>query len=116
MAGTLRPVSDELLRPFLERPEAAGVFLDFDGTLSDIVHVPSAARPVEGARDLLSALAQKLAVVAIVSGRSAHELLEWLGPEVEIWGVHGAQRTRDGRVELSPAAAPYEDLMRGVHE
>jgi trehalose 6-phosphate phosphatase len=116
VAGTLRPVSDELLRPFLDDPGRAGVFLDFDGTLSEIVHVPSDARPAPGARDLLDALARKFAVTAIVSGRSAHELLEWLGAEVEIWGVHGAQRTVDGAVELSPAAAPFEELMRTVHD
>jgi trehalose 6-phosphate phosphatase len=116
VAGTLRPVPDDLLRPFLERPERAGIFLDFDGTLSEIVHVPSDARPAPGARELLGALARVYAVTAIVSGRSAHELLEWLGPEVEIWGVHGAQRTAGGVVELSPAAAPFEALMRTVHD
>lgn len=115
MAGTLPLVPDDLLRPFLERPETAGVFLDFDGTLSDIVHVPSDARPAEGATELLSALAERFAVLAIVSGRSAHELLDWLGPAVEIWGAHGAQRTAGGRVELSPAALPHEPLMRRVY-
>ncbi|HEV2757605.1 MAG TPA: trehalose-phosphatase [Actinomycetota bacterium] len=109
-------MSADLLRPFLDHPERSGIFLDFDGTLSEIVHVPSDARPVEGARDLLAGLARRYAVVAIVSGRSAHELLEWLGPEVEIWGVHGAQRTAAGKVELSPAAAPFEELMRTVHD
>lgn len=107
-------MSDDLLRPFLERPERAGIFLDFDGTLSEIVHVPSEARPVAGATDLLSALARRYAVLAIVSGRSAHELVEWLGPEVEIWGAHGAQRAVDGRVEVSPVAAPFRPLMRTV--
>jgi trehalose 6-phosphate phosphatase len=116
VAGTLRPVPDDLLHPFLERPDRSGIFLDFDGTLSEIVHVPSAARPIEGARELLAELAARYAVVAIVSGRSAHELVDWLGPDVEIWGVHGAQRAVDGRVELSPAAAPFEELMRTVHD
>ncbi len=109
-------MSEELLRPFLERPERSGIFLDFDGTLSEIVRVPSDARPMRGARELLAALARRYAVTAIVSGRSAHELLDWLGPETEIWGVHGAQRTAGGKVELSPAAAPFEDLMRTVHD
>lgn len=115
MAGTLQQVSDDLLRPFLARPESAGIFLDFDGTLSEIVAVPSDARPVEGAAGLLSDLARSYAVVAIVSGRSATELVEWLGPEVEIWGVHGAQRATGGRVELSPRAQPFEALMQRVH-
>ena len=115
MAGTLQTVSDDLLRPFLARPERAGIFIDFDGTLSEIARVPSDARPVEGASDLLGALARAYAVVAVVSGRSAGELVEWLGPEVEIWGVHGAQRATEGTVSLSPRAQPYEALMQGVH-
>ena len=109
-------MSDDLLDPFLARPERAGIFLDFDGTLSEIVRVPSEARPLEGAAALLARLARRYAVVAIVSGRSAHELVEWLGPDVEIWGVHGAQRAVGGVVALSPRARPYESLMRRVHE
>lgn len=108
-------MSDELLEPFLERPGRAGIFLDFDGTLSEIVRVPSEARPVEGAAPLLADLARRYAVVAIVSGRGARELVEWLGPEVEIWGIHGAQRATNGRVELSPRARPFESSMRRIH-
>lgn len=95
-------------------PSAAGLFLDFDGTLSEIVEVPSDARPIEGVADVLSRLARSYAVVAVVSGRSAHELLDWLGSEVEIWGVHGAQRTTEGRVELSDRAAQHGELMSEV--
>lgn len=109
-------MSDDLLRPFLDRPDRAGIFLDFDGTLSDIVPVPSDARPVEGAPELLAELARRYAVVAIVSGRSAHELVDRLGPDVEIWGVHGAQRTSGGKVTLAPRAAPFAGAMKEVHD
>lgn len=108
---------DVAIQSFRERPRSAGLFLDFDGTLSDIVHIPSEARPAEGARELLDGLAARYAIVAIVSGRSAEQLVEWLGPDVEIWGTHGAQRTVDGRVELSDPAAAYSELMDRVrHE
>ena len=102
------------LQPFLESPATAGVFLDFDGTLSEIVPVPSDARPVEGAQAVLSSLAARFAVVAVVSGRSAYQLLRWLGPEVEVWGVHGAERTVDGEVVLSEEIRPYAETMAGV--
>lgn len=115
VAGTLPTVSDDLLAPFRARPGRAGIFLDFDGTLSEIVRVPSDARPVEGASGLLADLARSYAVVAIVSGRSATQLVEWLGPDVEIWGVHGAQRASRGEVSLSPLAQPFEALARRVH-
>ncbi len=96
-------------------PTSAGIFLDFDGTLSRIVEMPADARPVEGAREVLSELSERIGVVALVSGRSASHLLEWMGSEIEIWGVHGAERVVDGRVELSEAAAPFRELMTRLH-
>ena len=115
MAATLPPM-DASLNGFRERAETAGIFCDFDGTLSEIVHVPSAARPVEGAKEVLASLARKYRLTAVVSGRSAYELVEWLGPEVEIWGVHGAERAVGGRVELIEPAASFAPLMKKVLE
>ena len=91
-------MTEDPLAALRAHPERAGLFLDFDGTLSRIVHRPSEARPFEGATDVLDGLATHYRVVAIVSGRSAAELLEWLGPGVEIWGTHGSERTANGRV------------------
>lgn len=105
-----------LLEEFTARRETAGIFLDFDGTLSHIVHRPGDARPIEGAREVLADLARSYGLVAVVSGRSAHDLLGWLGPAIEIWGVHGAERTVDGTVVLSERARPFEELMERVKE
>ncbi|MGH2736542.1 MAG: trehalose-phosphatase, partial [Actinomycetota bacterium] len=93
------------------QPDRSGIFLDFDGTLSHIVDVPSDARPLDGARDLLAELGRRYAAAAIVSGRGAGELLEWFGSEVEIWGVHGAERTSNGEVVLSERALPFLESM-----
>lgn len=98
----------------LEDPGSTGLFLDFDGTLSHVVAVPTDARPAPGAPELLKRLARKFAVTAVVSGRSAADLLAWLGPDLEIWGLHGAERTVDGRVEVSPLATPHISRMREV--
>jgi trehalose 6-phosphate phosphatase len=94
-----------------EHPESSGVFLDFDGTVSEIVKIPSEARPVAGASEVLSGLAHRIAVVSIVSGRSARQLLEWMGSGIEIWGVHGAEHVVDGRVALSDFVAPYAEVI-----
>ncbi len=102
------------LAPWRQDPAGAGVFLDFDGTLSPIVSRPGDARPLPGVPELLSRLARRLAVVAVVSGRSAAQLVRWLGPEVEIWGTHGAERARGGEVELVPAVRAYEPVMQRV--
>jgi trehalose 6-phosphate phosphatase len=101
----------ELIHRLKERAASAGVYLDFDGTLSEIVDVPSEARPSRGVPSLLSRLATSYRLVAVVSGRSAKQLAEWLGPEVEIWGLHGAERSVGGRIHLAEAARPYERLM-----
>lgn len=103
----------ELLSSFLTRP--ALLFFDFDGTLSNIVEKADQARPLQGAPKMLASLARRHQVV-IVSGRSAHQLLQWLGPEVEIWGTHGAERTENGEVVLTDAVAPYVDEMAKVFQ
>jgi len=108
-------MSGEAIRKFKRDPGSAGLFLDFDGTLSEIVAVPSEARPAPGVLEVLDELSARYRLVAIVSGRSAHELLEWL-PRIEVWGVHGAQRTLDGEVVMSGRAAPFSDLMNHVRE
>jgi len=109
-------MTEDFREAVANNPERAGIFTDFDGTLSRIVEVPSDARPVDGARETLGELSDRLGVVAIVSGRAAAELLEWLGPRVEIWGVHGAEHTVDGRVELTDAAAEFAPMIKRVHE
>ena len=109
-------MSTDLLEPFRSSPQSAGVFLDFDGTLSEIAHVPHDARPVEGARELLADLSGRLKLVAIVSGRSARELVEWLGPEIEIWGTHGAERAVAGKIEIAEHLQQHVELMQRVKE
>lgn len=49
-------------------PGTSGLFLDFDGTLAEIVPDPKQAALVEGAVEVLSALASRFALVAVVSG------------------------------------------------
>jgi trehalose 6-phosphate phosphatase len=103
-----------LLAPFLRSPDTAGLFLDFDGTLSEIAALPGDARPLPGVAAKLEALSSRFGILAIVSGRAASELVSWLGPRIEIWGVHGAERTIDGSVTLSERAAAFTELMEVV--
>jgi trehalose 6-phosphate phosphatase len=104
----------ETLRAVQRQPEDAGLFLDFDGTLSEIVPVPADARPLEGVRELLETLSRRYAVVAVVSGRSAEQLVRWLGTGVEIWGTHGAEHASGGEIEFAPEVIPYLDGMSDV--
>ena len=61
------------LAPFRARPQASGVFLDFDGTLSEIVPVPSEARPAAGVPELLARLADRHGLT-VHEGRKSFEL------------------------------------------
>lgn len=77
----------ELAHALRDRPLA--VFLDFDGTLSEIVADPSAATLVSGAGTVLRRLAQ-VCPVAVISGRDADDVRRRVGVE-GIWyaGDHG---------------------------
>ncbi len=105
-----------VLDVFRASPTSAGIFADFDGTLSEIAILPHDARPLEGTVDLLNDLGRHFALVAIVSGRSAIQLAEWLGPEVEIWGTHGAEFAHGGSITVTDRAARYEELMGRVRD
>lgn len=97
----------EVLR---RRPERAGLFIDFDGTLSEIVPRPEDALPVQGATSVLAALAEAFAVVAVVSGRRAQGVAERLGhpPGVRWFGLYGLE---DESGPLDPTGADMLDAV-----
>ena len=83
----------------------AGLLTDFDGTLSPIVPDPALAQLVEGASAPLSALAERLAVVAIVTGREPAAARRMVGvPELLIAGNHGTEWLEPGEAEPHPSA------------
>jgi trehalose 6-phosphate phosphatase len=88
--------SDDLFAPLVDQPDRSAVLLDFDGTLSPIVDVPADARPLEGAVEVLAALARRFAVVAVVSGRPVDFLQPLLPPDVVISGLYGLEVVRGG--------------------
>ena len=82
------------------------VFYDFDGTLSDIVNDPDAARPVPGASEALVRLAAQCPV-AVLSGRDLADVSERVGlPGIWYAGSHGFELTApDGTHHQNEAAA-----------
>jgi trehalose 6-phosphate phosphatase len=67
------------LDPFRSAPgEAAGILLDFDGTLAEIVAEPGLARPLEGVAEVLSRLVTRYALVVVISGRPDSEVRDLL--------------------------------------
>ncbi len=67
------------------------IFLDYDGTLAPIVNDPAKARIPQSTRTAVRALLEK-APVAVVSGRSAIDVRDFLGlPGVVYAGSHGQE-------------------------
>ncbi|SPM32693.1 Trehalose-6-phosphatase, partial [Mycobacterium rhizamassiliense] len=86
--------------------EAPAVFFDFDGTLSDIVDDPDAARLVDGAAEALQQLAARCPV-AVLSGRDLADVRTRIGlPGIWYAGSHGFELTApDGTHHQNDAAA-----------
>jgi trehalose 6-phosphate phosphatase len=83
----------ELLLPLTSDPGESALFLDFDGTLSTIVDDPVAARPLPGVPDLLTRLAARVGLVAVISGRPTAFLTEALSAPagVTLVGLYGLE-------------------------
>ena len=83
------------------------LFLDFDGTLADIVDDPDAARLPPGFGGVLTSLAEACGgALAIVSGRSVASLDARLPAGLWRVGGHGAEIAAPGEAPPPPKGAP----------
>jgi len=91
------------------------VFFDFDGTLSEIVDDPAAARPAAGATEALQKLAAQCPV-AVLSGRDLADVTERVGlPDIWYAGSHGFELTApDGTHHQNDAAAAVIPVLAQV--
>ncbi|MEZ5967380.1 MAG: bifunctional alpha,alpha-trehalose-phosphate synthase (UDP-forming)/trehalose-phosphatase [Planctomycetota bacterium] len=83
------------------------LFLDYDGTLREIVSSPSMARPSDALRQLLTGLADAPGTaVHVVTGRDRQTIGEWLGDlPIHLCAEHGyAVRHPGGRWHVDAAA------------
>lgn len=94
----------------------AGIFLDLDGTLCDLVDLPEAVRLSPTVRRLLRTLGTRFASVVIISGRSTRSLETIVRlPELTYVGNHGLEIVTDGkRRVLLPE--PHASRMRAMEE
>lgn len=106
----------QLLAPLRRDPARAAVLVDFDGTLAPIVEQADQAVPLPGVAATLASLAERYAVVAVVSGRPVGYLMQHLPGGVLLNGVYGLESARGGEITRRPEAEPWVAVVDGVAE
>jgi trehalose 6-phosphate phosphatase len=100
-------------------PEGASLFLDFDGTLVDLIDQPDRVVADEELRDLLTALDARLGGrLAVVSGRSLAQLDAMLGPlaqSVALSGSHGSEHRWRGIDTQPHRPAALDEAAARLH-
>ena len=115
-----RTVSPNEIEQFMEsvaQSPVSALLLDYDGILAPFCLNRQQAIPYPGMTALLQEItANGRTRVAIITGRSAHEVIPLLAvhPAPEIWGLHGAERLRpDGTCETPRVEEP---VLRALAE
>ncbi|MGE5282717.1 MAG: trehalose-phosphatase [Chloroflexota bacterium] len=100
-----------LVRALRGEPQRAAILTDVDGTLAPIVERPEQAAVPARARELLTALSARFALVGCISGRPALEARELVGVDNAAYaGNHGFELLLPGEPEpqLDPAVVGRE--------
>ena len=106
----------EDLAPFLSE-ERLGLFLDMDGTLSEIVERPEDARVSRNIAESLVTLAGRLSLVAVVTGRASVVAESTVGvPGLVYVGNHGLERRENGLTRLAPEAEVHRERLGRLFE
>jgi trehalose 6-phosphate phosphatase len=98
----------------LADPEHAGLFCDFDGTLSPIVQRPEDARPLVGAAEALVALGGILGRVGLLSGRPVAFLEPFFPPPIVLSGLYGLEVRVGGARSDHPQAGAWREVVADV--
>jgi trehalose 6-phosphate phosphatase len=92
-----------------------GLITDIDGTISRIAPSPREAKVSPVCRDHLVSLAERLELVAVISGRPVAEAREMVGVEKVVYGGnHGWEWWEEGEVKLREGAEPYLQRIAAV--
>jgi len=103
---------DDFVARLSQDPADTGIFSDFDGTLAEIVDDPADAEAVDGATEVLAALANRFRRVGVISGRPAAFLKDRLdGNGVFLSGLYGMETVRDGVVVATEEASEWKSIV-----
>jgi len=100
-----------------EAPGSAAILTDIDGTLAPIVPTPDMSEVPAELKELLRRLSERYLLVAGISGRKTGDALDLVGlTDVVYFGNHGFEILRDGEVEVTPDALPYQEKVQELEE
>jgi len=104
------------LRAVARDPRATALFCDIDGTISPIVSDPYRAVVPARFRAALAALAPRLGLLAVVTGRDVRQGASMVGVHGATYvGLHGFDvMAPDGTVSRDPSAAPYVERVQSM--
>ena len=95
--------------------DRSALLVDFDGTLAPIVDDPAFAAPLPGAVAALGALAGRLGLVAVVTGRPVAAVRRHLAdPRIVVVGQYGLEREVDGVVVPDPRVVPFAPAVAAL--
>ncbi len=102
---------------YLLSTQPLAVATDFDGTISEIAPAPELAVVDPRSRELLTRLADRLPLVAVISGRRVEDARRLVGlPGIVYLGNHGLERWEDGATHVEPLALRYHIALRSILE
>jgi len=108
------PFAGADLDRFRSKPAGSGIFVDFDGTLSEIVNDPAAATPAPGAIELLDDLASEYQKVVVISGRPVEFLESFFGAGVTLSGLYGLEVIDGGERFDHPMGGAWREVVDDV--
>jgi trehalose 6-phosphate phosphatase len=105
------------VRRLVAAPTRTGLFLDFDGTLAPIVADPTTSQMGEGLAPVITELAARLGLVALLSGRPAAFLADRAPlPGVRLLGLYGLEEWTGTRSEPRPETAAWQEAVDRARE
>ena len=94
-----------------------GLITDVDGTISEIAPSPGEARVSPLCRRYLAALAKRLELVAVISGRPVEEVRRMVGIEKMVYlGNYGLETWTNGVLEVWEGAQAYGSKIKSAIE